>query len=153
MVLLALAAGALAWTTALIATPVLPAPMAGTIYAFCALICHQLPERSFHAAGAQLPVCARCFGIYAGAAAGLMTALPVRAVRRSQTRSRSPRAEVDPRILITLGAIPTLVTVAFEWARLGSTSNSVRAATGAVLGAALAWALARETRRGVPAIN
>lgn len=38
-------------------------------------ICHQIPERSFHIAGHQLPLCARCTGIYMGALAGftLMT--------------------------------------------------------------------------------
>ena len=38
-------------------------------------ICHQIPERSFHIAGQQLPLCARCTGIYLGALAGftLMT--------------------------------------------------------------------------------
>jgi uncharacterized membrane protein len=30
-------------------------------------ICHQISERSFHIAGQQLPLCARCTGIYMGA--------------------------------------------------------------------------------------
>ena len=38
------------------------------MYAASSLICHQRPERSFYLLGAQLPVCARCMGIYAGAA-------------------------------------------------------------------------------------
>ncbi len=33
-------------------------------------ICHQIPERSFHIAGHQLPLCARCTGIYMGAMVG-----------------------------------------------------------------------------------
>src|ERR1700759_4044801 len=37
-----------------------------------ALICHQRPERSFWIFGTPLAVCARCLGIYAGAAAGLL---------------------------------------------------------------------------------
>src|SRR5260221_11119827 len=37
-------------------------------YAIGHVICHQLPARSFHLWGAVLPVCARCTGIYAGAA-------------------------------------------------------------------------------------
>lgn len=38
-------------------------------------ICHQIPERSFHIAGHQLPLCARCTGTYMGALTGfaLMT--------------------------------------------------------------------------------
>jgi uncharacterized membrane protein len=33
-------------------------------------ICHQIPERSFHINGQQLPLCARCTGIYMGALTG-----------------------------------------------------------------------------------
>jgi uncharacterized membrane protein len=35
-------------------------------------VCHQRPERSFWISGAPVMVCARCLGIYLGAAAGLM---------------------------------------------------------------------------------
>src|SRR5580658_9209119 len=38
------------------------------VYAAGSVICHQRPERSFHLLGAQMPVCARCAGIYAGGA-------------------------------------------------------------------------------------
>src|SRR5438552_2016659 len=38
------------------------------VYAIGSLVCHQLPERSFHLESVPLPVCARCTGIYAGAA-------------------------------------------------------------------------------------
>jgi uncharacterized membrane protein len=37
-----------------------------------ALICHQRPERSFWLFGAPVAVCARCLGIYLGAARGLL---------------------------------------------------------------------------------
>jgi uncharacterized membrane protein len=39
-------------------------------------VCHQLPNRSFHVAGEQLPLCARCSGTFGGAILGfaLMTA-------------------------------------------------------------------------------
>lgn len=36
------------------------------------LVCHQRPERSFWAFGAPIAVCARCLGIYIGAAIGLL---------------------------------------------------------------------------------
>lgn len=42
------------------------------IYFVGHLVCHQLPERSLWIAGAPLPVCARCAGIYAGALLALL---------------------------------------------------------------------------------
>lgn len=36
-----------------------------TICTLCGYICHQKPERSLYIAGVQLPLCARCTGIYA----------------------------------------------------------------------------------------
>ena len=40
------------------------------LYLFFSPICHQLPERSFYLFNHQLPVCARCTGIYFGAFLG-----------------------------------------------------------------------------------
>ena len=40
------------------------------VYGIGSLICHQLPERSYHLWAAQMPVCARCTGIYFGAVLG-----------------------------------------------------------------------------------
>jgi uncharacterized membrane protein len=37
-----------------------------------ALVCHQRPERSFWIYGVPVAVCARCLGIYLGAAVGLL---------------------------------------------------------------------------------
>jgi uncharacterized membrane protein len=81
-----------------------------------------MSERSFHLAGAQLPVCARCVGIYAGFAVGLL--LPFSRLREVRT-------------IVAVGALPTVVTVMAEWAGLWQTSNVVRAIAGAALGIAL----------------
>jgi hypothetical protein len=61
------------------ATPVGAALLLAT-YAIGGAICHQLPERSYHLWTVQLPVCARCTGIYAGAAmaAIVWTAAPLK---------------------------------------------------------------------------
>src|SRR5215469_12736664 len=40
-----------------------------------ALVCHQQPERSFFLFGGSVAVCARCLGIYLGAAVGLLIRL------------------------------------------------------------------------------
>jgi uncharacterized membrane protein len=35
-------------------------------------VCHRIPERSFHVGSFQLPLCARCSGMYLGAVTGLI---------------------------------------------------------------------------------
>jgi len=129
----AIALAALAWLGLLILAPFAPSLPATVVYALGAVICHQIPERSFHLAGSQLPVCARCLGIYAGAAAvaslhviGAFTADPVR------WRMVSPRTA---RRLFLLSALPTLLTVVLEWAGVWSGTNIVRAIAGVAVGA------------------
>ncbi len=43
-----------------------------------ALVCHQQAERSFLLLGGSVAVCARCLGIYLGAAVGLLVSIPRR---------------------------------------------------------------------------
>jgi uncharacterized membrane protein len=49
------------------------------VWQFFSVACHQDAARSFWLLGAPLAVCARCIGIYAGAAAGVWLRLPRRA--------------------------------------------------------------------------
>jgi len=130
-VLLALAA--CAWFVLLIAAPVLPPLVAAGLYAAGSLICHQLPERSFHIGAAQLPVCARCLGIYGGAAVTTMIA-----AWRTGTNDTS----LSPRVLLVIGAAPAAVTVLLEWGMVWQPSNIVRALTGTILGGAVGVILA-----------
>lgn len=51
------------------------------IFAVGSVICHQLPERSFFLDGRQLPVCARCTGLYLSGAAGLAAWWAVKLLR------------------------------------------------------------------------
>lgn len=102
------------------------------MYAVGAVICHQIPERSFHLAGSQLPVCARCLGIYAGAAAAAaIHVLGVFVGDSARWRTLSPR--VARRVFLAT-ALPTVVTVALEWAGLWRGTNLVRATVGVVVG-------------------
>jgi uncharacterized membrane protein len=114
---------AAAWAALLLVAPLLPTVPAALTYAAASVVCHQWPARSFHLASAQLPVCARCLGIYVGVAVALWTA---------------PGAPLSPsraRWTVAIGALPTAATVAAEWLGLWETSNAVRAAAGAPLGA------------------
>ena len=115
----------IAWVTLVVTAPQLPSSLAALIYAFGSLVCHQRPERSFHLAGAQLPVCARCLGIYAGVALGLL--------------ARSRRILVFGPVIAIIGvALPTVATLVVEWTGLWNPGNPIRAAAGTLLGAGVA---------------
>jgi uncharacterized membrane protein len=113
------------WFVLLLAAPLLPVPLAVSIYAIGSFICHQRPERSFWLAGVQLPVCARCLGIYAGLVAGAAAAPAIGLVRR-------------PRLPIVLSAVPALASLAVEWSGWGAVSNGIRAITGLIGGGVIA---------------
>ncbi|PYR75676.1 MAG: hypothetical protein DMF87_19875 [Acidobacteria bacterium] len=133
--LLLVALAACAWLALLMLAPLLAAPLAAALYAVGAQICHQRPERSFHLFAAQLPVCARCLGLYAGAALGSPLALA------SAVRARI--AAWPSRMLLVTASIPTVLTLVAEWSGAWGGSNAVRAAAGLPLGGAVALVVAR----------
>jgi len=130
-----LAAVALGWLVLLVAAPVAPTSIATLLYAAGSFICHQRSERSFHIDAAQLPVCARCLGIYAGAAIG-------------SARQLVPGAgpALGPRTVLVLGLLPTLVTILLEVSGVWSAGNVMRAAAGLPLGLAAAFVLVPRLR-------
>jgi uncharacterized membrane protein len=133
----AVAVFAALWVVWLVATPFLSVELSSATYLFASIICHQLPERSFHLDALQLPVCARCLGLYAGAALGTVAASLVR-TRRSDAwlRKHAP--------ILTLAALmPTAVTVIVEWLGLSATSNTTRAAAGIPAGMVVAFVVTR----------
>lgn len=97
------------------------------------LVCHQRPERSFHLAGIQLPVCARCFGLYLSGAVGLTLA----------TRRRRQISTRGARLFLALAALPIAATVALEWLGVLQTSNIQRLITGLPLGFAAGVVIVR----------
>jgi uncharacterized membrane protein len=131
---------AVLWTLALPFAPFLVShaarpslyAFAAVVYAIGTVVCHQRPERSFHLWGAQLPVCARCTGIYLAAA---MTSVVGTAAGQGLTVVR-PRTS---RLIVFAAAIPTLATLGFEWTTGHTPSNMTRALAGVPLGAAVAW--------------
>ena len=113
---------------------------ASGVYAVGAVICHQQPSRSFHLWEAQLPVCARCAGLYAGAPGGLLLALLLLAAPGRAAGRPVPEQHSDLRRLLIAAAVPTVLTVAFD------VPNAVRAASAVPLGLAVAWIAARTAR-------
>ena len=141
-------AASLAWAVLIVAVPYLVArhpdadvttPLAAAAYLTGHVVCHQLPARSFHPFGVQMPVCARCAGLYAaaplGAGLSLRSASGVVGGRR-----RASGAGV--RVVLVAAALPTAATLAVEWLGLAHPSSPVRFAAALPLGAAIAWVVA-----------
>jgi uncharacterized membrane protein len=124
-----LTAAGLVWLLLVVASPMAARRgqggwLAAAVYQAGSLICHQRPERSFHLDGVQLPVCARCFGLYASGALGLVLAW--------MRRGRFPAARV--RAALALAAVPVAATVGLEWIGAIETTNVFRMLTAVPLG-------------------
>ena len=105
-------------------------PFAFLVYGLGSLICHQKADRSFHLGVVALPVCARCTGIYVGAAAASAAALLTPA-RRCLGALRDV---IGARRAVIIAGLPALVSLAYEWGGNGTPGNWIRAATGVPLG-------------------
>lgn len=111
-----IAAAAIAWSCWITAVPALvasapPRALAWTAaltYRAGAVICHQQDARSFHIGRVRMPVCARCFGLYGGAAIGslLAAAWLCAAITRAQGVRRLSLGRW--RLLALAGAFPTM---------------------------------------------
>ena len=123
-----------------------------TVYQIGSLICHQRPERSFHLASLPLPVCARCTGIYAGAAiAAVVATIRLRAsglplsgsgIQAQETKTAA-LSTPTARMVLVAAAMPAVATLVYEWSSGQTPSNEFRALTGLILGACVAWILLR----------
>jgi uncharacterized membrane protein len=110
------------WLAALLMAPAWLFPLGG-------FICHQRPERSFFVNGRQVAVCARCTGLYAGAAAAAPLAL---FMASALTSGRARR-------IAFAAALPTAITWTLEFAGAAHFSNTIRFVAALPLGFAAAW--------------
>ncbi len=136
--------GAVFWTALIVVAPrALAADTPGVnraaafVYQSSGLICHQRTERSFHLSGVQLPVCARCSGLYVSGALGALVAW---------FAARRPRATRRTRALLMWAALPTALTVALEFVGVLQTSNLFRALSALPLGASAGWVFIQSLR-------
>lgn len=136
---------AVVWAGWLVATPAVAAgnPSGPALVAVAAtyragsILCHQRAERSFHIDGVQTPVCARCVGLYGGAAAGAVIGLGW--MRRQSRHAAAPRAlQTSLRFLLLCAAVPTGALWTLEHLGGLDVSNLVRCAGAVPLGAAVA---------------
>ena len=104
------------------------------VYRATSILCHQKSERSFSLARMQMPVCARCFGLYLAGAAGAVAACIL------ARRRRSPSTFVVRLALLT-ASVPLLLSVGLEWLGVAGGSNISRFASALPLGMAAGWLL------------
>ena len=136
-----LTAAALAWVAIVIAAPLALAHgyvvFPALVYEAAGLICHQRPERSFHLGGIQLPVCARCLGLYASGAAGALAACVAGFGASGEVLTAGATWA------LALAAFPTAATVALEWAGWIHPGGVARAVAAVPLGALAGWLFVR----------
>jgi uncharacterized membrane protein len=123
---------AVGWLLWLLTAPFLFTPLSSAAYLIGSLVCHQLPDRSFHLGGIQLPVCARCLGIYAGSAVGAVIGAVSWSGRRATPAA--PMSARTVRWMLAVVAAPTLASVLLETADVWRTTNVERAVAGLPLG-------------------
>ena len=111
------------------------------------LICHQRPERSFFIGAHQLPVCARCTGIYLSAAAGLIGWLAFKISRGWRPIAIEPRRSLR---LLAFSALPTALSLASGTLGVWDGANATRALIaiplGVTAGALVAAAATKDLR-------
>lgn len=103
--------------------------VAGPIYTFFSYICHQLPERSLHIDSHPLAVCSRCFGVYFGLFAGLLTYPLWRKI---------DEVEPLPRIWLFLSLVPISIDWSLTVFGVWENTHVSRFFTGLILGIACA---------------
>jgi uncharacterized membrane protein len=95
------------------------------IYSGFRVACHQIAARSFHLAGFPLAVCARCFGLYVGALAGIVTYPLVQPITRR---------DAPPRHWLIFAALPTTVDFALGFFGIWENTHWSRFLTALLLG-------------------
>ncbi len=102
------------------------ARLAAAGYLAGSFVCHQRAERSFHLAGAQLPVCGRCTGLYVSGAVGLLFS-HVAYRRRHGRRDGTTGRRISWRVVIVAASIPLVASVVLEALGLWRGTNAWRA--------------------------
>lgn len=109
-------------------------------------VCHRIDVRSFHIGNIQLPLCARCSGMYLGAMVGLIYQS---VISRRRIGTPSWQIIVPTSIFVLLFVVDGLnsfISLFSDGAGLYQPNNSLRLLTGTGMGLAIAVAL-------VPAFN
>lgn len=139
--------GAVLWVAALVAAPLLASSQSAAavatgvvVYRAASVVCHQIPERSFWISALPLAVCARCFGLYLGAAAAstaMLAGWPRRSPASGEPGTKAGRWSGV--VVLAIAAVPTAVSWVVERAGWAGVANTVRFLAALPLGLAAAW--------------
>ncbi len=99
------------------------------IYTFFSVLCHQMPERSFHIFDHQFAVCSRCFGVYFGLVFGFLVYPFFRKIEN---------IEPFPRIWLFLSLVPMTIDWSLGVFGIWQNNHFSRFLTGLILGTACA---------------
>ena len=133
-----------AWTAGAHEAPAAARLGAALVYVAGSALCHQRPERSLRVGAMPLPVCARCAGIYWGAAAVVLAlSLGQATMHRPRPRPRRSQPALWRWAIVALAV--NAGTLLIEWSGRGP-GNEVRALAGLALGAVSAFIVWHATR-------
>ena len=113
-----------------------PAGLLGKMDAIGYAVCHRIDARSFHLGDRQLPLCARCSGMYLGALIGLFFQLPL------APRAGLPTKKINLVLLVFLVAfgvdgVNSYLQLIPNAPSLYNPANPLRLLTGSILGIGL----------------
>jgi len=114
------------------------------VYVVGSVICHQRPDRSFFWDGQQLPVCARCTGLYLSGAVAFALWWALRFLRSAPPIAWTPATALRA---ITVAAIPTAVSWTSGVLGVWDGSNLTRALLAVPLGVAAGGVVAAVSSR------
>ncbi|HEY0048381.1 MAG TPA: DUF2085 domain-containing protein [Pyrinomonadaceae bacterium] len=120
---------ALVWIGLIVSAPLARAndftAFSAAVYNFFGYLCHQIPERSFHASGFPFAVCSRCFGFYFGFLLGLGVYPFFRAL---------DVVEPFPRFWLFLAIVPMGIDWSLGFFGIWANTHVSRSLTGVILG-------------------
>ncbi|HEY0428736.1 MAG TPA: DUF2085 domain-containing protein [Pyrinomonadaceae bacterium] len=117
------------WVCLILLAPIAEASglnsISGPIYKFFSVLCHQIPERSFHVENHAFAVCTRCFGVYFGLLLGFIVYPFFRSIEEIKPL---------PRFWLFLALIPMGIDWSLGFFEIWENTALSRFATGLILG-------------------
>lgn len=129
---------AVAFVILLLLSPLWPLPLLDKLDVVGSAVCGRLPDHSFHLAGRQLPLCARCTGTFIGALLGFVGLL---VLRKGKAALMPPVVVVGVLVgfifLMAIDGVNSYLSLLLRRPLLYPPHNFLRLATGALHGLAL----------------